>query len=200
MGGTLNGLPSARPPDAAPPAELPFRRILIVGIMGSGKSTVGRRLARELGWVFRDFDEVIEEEAEMPVARIFAEEGESGFRAREAAVAESLLSLDRVVLASGGGWPCFPGRMESLGADTLTIWLRVDPEAAVRRVAGGYRRRPLLEVPEPEATLRSLLKERSAYYALARWTEESDGEEAPAEVAKRLARRLRSETGRPTRA
>ncbi len=157
---------------------------------------MGRRLARELGWVFRDFDEVLEEEVGKPIARIFAEEGEAGFRVREAEVAESLLSLDRVVLASGGGWPCFPGRMESLAPDTLAIWLRVDPSAAVERVGRGYRRRPLLEVPEPEGTLRALLEERTAYYALAHWTEESRGEESPADVARRLARRLRNESGR----
>lgn len=197
MGGTLTALPSARPPEARPPAELPFHRILLVGIMGSGKSTVGRRLARELGWVFRDFDEVIEEMAGKSVARIFADDGEPAFRAMEATVGASLLTLDRVVLASGGGWPCVPGRMESLGPETLAIWLRVPPEEAVKRAAGGYRRRPLLRGDDPEGVLRSLLELRTPYYELARWSERG-GAESPAEVAKRLAGRLLAEQNQPS--
>ncbi len=157
--------------------------------MGSGKSTVGRRLARELGWAFRDFDEVIEETVGKPVARIFADDGEPAFREMEARIGAELLALDRVVLASGGGWPCTPGRMESLPEGTLSIWLRVHPEEAVDRARKGYRRRPLLQNEDPEGTLKELLRHRLPFYKMADWTEEG-GAESPAEVAKRLAHRL----------
>ena len=143
----------------------PWRRFLLVGFMASGKSTVGRTLARRLGWAFHDFDGAVEAAEGRSVARIFAESGEAWFRAVEARVAEDLLALDRVVLASGGGWAAAPGRLEGLPAGTCAVWLKVSPEEAVRRAARRPGTRPLLAAADPLLEARRLLEARTPSYA-----------------------------------
>jgi shikimate kinase len=175
-----------------------WRRVLLVGFMGSGKSAVGQALADSLGWDFRDFDRVAEERAGKPVSRIFAEDGEARFRELEDHVGRELLELERVVLATGGGWPCVPGRMEGLDRETLAVWLRVDPETAVARSRRSRAGRPLLAVSDPLARARELLELRRPYYEKAHWS--VDGEAgAPERVAARLADRLRTNPERPLR-
>jgi shikimate kinase len=144
-----------------------YRRVLLVGFMGSGKSTVGALLASRLGWSFVDFDQEIERRAGASVEEIFREKGEPSFRALEDEVGRELLRQERVVLATGGGWPAAPGRMEALPSDTLSVWLVIDVETAVRRARGNGRVRPLLEVPDPAARAARLLLEREPRYALA---------------------------------
>jgi len=133
--------------------------------MASGKTSVGTALARALGWSFLDFDETVEEEEGRSVARIFAESGETHFRAAEARVAERLLALDRVVLGSGGGWAAVPGRLDALPEGTLSVWLKVSPEEAVRRAEVHPGTRPLLDVSDPLGTARRLAEERARQYA-----------------------------------
>ena len=84
-------------------------RVLLVGFMASGKSSVGKELASRLGWAFEDFDTAIEARAGRSVSQIFSEDGEAGFRRLELEVAEELLALRNTVVASGGGWPAQPG-------------------------------------------------------------------------------------------
>jgi shikimate kinase len=145
----------------------PVRNVLLVGFMGSGKSTVGRRLAERLSWAFEDFDAEVERRAGRTIAELFAERGEPAFRALEARVAEGLLERPRIVLASGGGWPARPGRMESLDRGTLSVWLRVEAETALARVRDDPTVRPLLDVPDPLAAARALIREREAWYGRA---------------------------------
>ncbi len=140
------------------------RRILLVGFMGSGKSTVGPELARALGWTFLDVDQLVEAERGRSVAEIFAELGEDVFRADEAELTERCLRRDRVVVASGGGWPATEGRMEGTPEGTLTVWLRVTPEEAVRRALSASGERPLLDVPEPIEEAEKLLSARVDFY------------------------------------
>ena len=170
------------------------RRILLVGFMGSGKSAVGRRLARRLRWRFFDQDREVERQAGRSVPEIFREEGESGFRELENAVARRLLGEDRAVIATGGGWPCFPGRLEDLPAGTLSVWLRVSPEVAVARAKGSRTVRPLLQVEDPLARARTLLEAREPFYRKARWEAGTD-HRAPHAVARELVDRLRGEFG-----
>lgn len=159
---------------------------------------MGRALADELGWAFRDFDREIEARAGMSVPEIFGQFGEAHFRELEAAVAGDLLLLDRAVLASGGGWPCARGRLEGLDDRTLAVWLRVGPETAVARVARGGDGRPLLSMPEPAVRARELLELRRKYYEKASWS--MDGEAGtPEGIAGRLADRLRTDPERPLR-
>jgi shikimate kinase len=170
-------------------SEPALDRVLLIGFMGSGKTSVGRRVAKALGWRFIDFDDAIEAEAGASVAEIFATRGEPAFRALEARVAERLLGEHRVVLASGGGWAAAPGRVRGVPPGTATVWLRVSPEEAVQR-AGRSGRRPLLARPDALEEAERLVAERHPYYAEARWTvdtERSSVEDVAARVLAILA-------------
>ena len=175
--------------------QFPYRRILLVGFMGSGKSTVGRLLARRIGWSFVDVDRLIEEEEGREIPRIFREDG---FRRIEHRIVRRLLLEDVVVLAPGGGWPCRPGRLEGVPGDTLSIWLRVSPEKALERVRGGGGGRPLLEVEDPPSRTRVLIAEREPYYRCADWWVATDLH-SPLETVERVTERLERDPGRPLR-
>jgi shikimate kinase len=120
------------------------RRILLVGFMSAGKTTIGRLLADTLGWRFVDVDEEIVRRTGMSVADIFRERGEAVFRRLETRLTARLCSLDLAVIAPGGGWIMAPMALERLPRDTRTVWLRVSPEEAVRRSLGAGVERPLL--------------------------------------------------------
>ena len=159
-------------------------RLLLVGFMGSGKSTVGPELAGLLGWTFLDIDDIVAEAVGLPVSAIFTEHGEAFFRAREHETTLGLLARESVVLASGGGWPAAPGRLEGLGVDTASVWLDVPMAellARLERTAGG---RPLLEGPDRDRRLRELLERRAPFYGKA--TRTVDGRGAPGEVVRRV--------------
>ncbi len=173
-----------------------YRRILLVGFMGSGKSTVGPQLASRLGWRHVDLDQEIERRAGRPIPRIFHEDGEEVFRALEEDVGQEVLGLDRVVITPGGGWPCREGRMEGLDPATLTIWLQISPEAAVERTARQEVERPLLTGADPLARARDLLSGRERYYALARWQIDTESRSA-ADVVRIVTEQLTREPGRP---
>lgn len=175
-----------------------WRRILLVGYMGSGKTSVGRILADRLEWAFRDFDHVIERRLGDEIREIFKAYGEPAFRALESRIAVELLAMDQVVLASGGGWPCRPGRMERLDPGTLSIWLRVSPAAALKRVRAQGNTRPLLQGPEAQARARAHLEEREPFYRQATWSVDT-GVGSAEEVATRILRRMENEPGRPLR-
>jgi shikimate kinase len=158
--------------------------------MGSGKSTVGHLLAEALGWEFADFDDEVERDQERSVAAIFAESGEPRFRAAEARVGERLLARDRVVLASGGGWAATPGRLRTLPEGTLSVWLKVGPDEAVRRAAPLAGVRPLLAGADPVGAARKLLSARAPFYAEADLevdTESRTIEDVAAEILKRMS-------------
>jgi shikimate kinase len=154
--------------------------------MGSGKSAVGARLAEALGWEFRDADVLVEERTGRAVPEILVDSGEEAFRQIEAEVVRDLLTMGRTVVATGGGWPCRPGRMESLPRGTLAVWLQVDVAAALVRIRRSGTRRPLLEGPDPEGRALELLEVRRPYYALADWHLDS-GKGSPQELARQIA-------------
>ncbi|MEE2845364.1 MAG: shikimate kinase [Gemmatimonadota bacterium] len=140
-------------------------RILLVGFMGSGKSTVGAELARRLGWRFADADDVVERERGMTIPDIFARLGEPRFRELEHEVTQTLLTQERIVVASGGGWSAVPGRLGELSAATVSVWLRVSAEEAVRRARNQPRSRPLLGATDALGAVRELLRLRTPLYA-----------------------------------
>jgi shikimate kinase len=162
------------------------RRILLVGFMGSGKTLVGQALARRLGWAFRDFDHEIRSRVGLPIPEIFRQHGEAHFRDMEREVGAKLLREEEVVLASGGGWPIGPGRLDDLPAGTVSVWLKVTAEEALRRVKEEGPTRPLLAVADPVARARELLREREVQYRRADFSLDASAGD-PEELASRIA-------------
>lgn len=145
------------------PIPVHQRTIALVGLMGVGKSTVGRRLARRLGLAFADGDEEIESAAGMTVSEIFASMGEGEFRAGEARVMRRLLEGPRLVLATGGGAMLNAETRALMKTHAVTVWMRADLEVIAQRV---QRRdtRPLLRGKDPLETLRTLAEARYPVY------------------------------------
>jgi len=142
--------------------------VVLVGLPGSGKTTVGRGAARELAMPFLDFDEEIERREGRPVSQIFAERGEGYFRALERSLTEEIRATsDGMVLAPGGGWITIPGVLELLRPPGAVIYLAARPQTALRRMGALRARRPLLAAPDPLAALDRLLARRGSLYAAA---------------------------------
>lgn len=163
-------------------------RVILIGFMAAGKTTVGRVLAERLGWRFVDFDEEIVRRSGETVPQIFREHGEAVFRALEARLTAELRSLDRAVIAPGGGWVTTPAALDNLPPGTLLVWLRVSAEEAIRRVGGG-RDRPLLAGADPLERARALMAERESLYRRADLVIDVDGR-TPAEIAAAIEARL----------
>ncbi|MEM7768757.1 MAG: shikimate kinase [Pseudomonadota bacterium] len=148
--------------------EAPYanRTVALVGLMGAGKSTVGRRLAEALGRRFHDSDEEIEKAAGLPVSDIFSLHGEAEFRRGERRVLERLLSAPPHVLATGGGAFLDPDTRALMRQRAVTVWLNADLETLWKRVQKRDSR-PLLKVDNPRGALAQLLDERKPIYAQA---------------------------------
>ncbi|MFQ3622839.1 MAG: shikimate kinase, partial [Acetobacteraceae bacterium] len=140
------------------------RSIVLIGLMGAGKSAIGRRLAARLGLPFVDADAEIERAAGMTVSEIFARLGESAFRAGERKVIARLLEGPQVVLATGGGAFVDAETRAAVRARGRSIWLRVDLPILVRRVCGRHDR-PLLAGGDPARILAELGARRAPFYA-----------------------------------
>ncbi|HUG61362.1 MAG TPA: shikimate kinase [Methylomirabilota bacterium] len=142
------------------------RSIVLVGMMGAGKSSVGKRLASRLGLHFVDADHAIEEAANQTIPEIFAEHGEPYFRDGERRVIIRLLREGRQVLATGGGAYVNDETRRAIAEAGLSVWLKADPGLLFERVKRRSNR-PLLQTPDPEGALRRLVTERYPIYALA---------------------------------
>lgn len=139
------------------------RSLAIVGMPGSGKSTVGRQLAKRLDWRFVDSDALIETRIGGSIRAFFEREGEATFRGIEAAVIAELSSSERCVIATGGGAVLRPGNRELLYRDCDVIYLRCAPEELFRRLRHDTQR-PLLQVQDPLARLREMYQQRDPLY------------------------------------
>ncbi len=148
------------------PHPAPARSIVLIGMMGAGKTTVGRRLARHLDLRFVDADHEIESAAGMSVADIFATHGEPYFRAGEKRVIARLLDEGPCVLATGGGAWMDAETRAAVAAKGLSVWLRADVDTLVERCAGRASR-PLLAQGDLRATMTRLLAQREPVYAQA---------------------------------
>ena len=148
------------------PARRVDRPIALVGMMGVGKSTIGRRLAQRLGLAFVDSDEAIEEAAGAPAGEVFERFGEASFRDGERRLVARLIDGTARVIATGGGAYVDPDTRRLLNEHAITVWLHAPIEILVARTA---RRgtRPLLKGADPQATLARLAAEREQYYAQA---------------------------------
>ena len=148
-------------------AALGARSIVLVGMMGAGKSTIGRRLSARLGLPFLDADAEIETaHAGMPIPEIFAKHGEPYFRDGEVRVIARLLNNGPAVIATGGGAVIRQETRDRIREKAVSIWLKVDTDVIMRRVK---RRadRPLLQTADPEATVERLVREREPVYGQA---------------------------------
>lgn len=153
--------------DEALRARLGGRAIALVGMPGSGKSSIGRRLAPRLGLAFVDADAQIEEAAGgMTVAEIFTKHGEAEFRSLEARVIARLLDEGPAVIATGGGALMHEGTRQLIRDKAVGVWLKAEIPVLMRRVRRKTDR-PLLKGKDPETTLRKLLADREALYAQA---------------------------------
>lgn len=174
---------------AAPPPDLngSVERVVLIGFMGAGKSTVGRLLARTLGWDFVDLDRVVEETAGSTIAEVIGEQGLERFRELEAEAGRGVLRRRRVVVAVGGGWAAEPGHMDMLDGRSLAVWLKVSPEAAVARLRTTLHSRPLLDVAEPIEAARGLLRARVAHYGRCGITIDTE-HRSPGQVVREILR------------
>jgi shikimate kinase len=172
MPNTLTQNPAVPPHRADLIAALGRRSIVLVGMMGAGKSSVGRKLALKLALPFVDADTEIEAAAGMTIAEIFAIRGEAEFRAGETRVIARLLDTGPQVLATGGGAFMNPETRAAIRAHGVSVWLRAEFDVLMKRIR---RRsdRPLLKTPDPAATLRALIEQRYPVYAEADVTVDS---------------------------
>ncbi|MDE1934833.1 shikimate kinase [Bradyrhizobium sp.] len=161
---SLNSLSTSQ--DAEISAALGQRSIVLVGMMGAGKSTIGRRLSARLGLPFLDADAEIEAAAGMSIPDIFETRGEADFRDGEVRVIARLLEGGPAVIATGGGAVMRQETRDRIREKAVSIWLKADPDIIMRRVR---RRsdRPLLQTADPEATVERLIREREPIYSQA---------------------------------
>lgn len=141
--------------------------IYLVGFMGSGKSTLGRRLAARAGWTFMDLDTMIEQEEGMTVTRIFKEKGEAYFRELESKVLRDTEGMKDVVIACGGGTPCHGDNMDFMNNAGLSIYLKLAAKALFERLHNAKVTRPLLEgmsADELKVYIEQKLEEREKWY------------------------------------
>jgi shikimate kinase len=174
-------------------------RVVLIGFMASGKTQVGMELAHRLGWRHIDLDSEIENLTGHSVADLFATRGESAFRALEVQITPNVMRQSEAVISTGGGWVTNPGLLERLPPATLTVYLRVSPDEALRRIAAEPDQpvRPMLFGPDPAGRITELLSARDPLYRRAELVIDTDARSA-SDIADQLHRIVHSGLhGRP---
>lgn len=150
-----------------------MKRIILVGYMGSGKTTVGRQLALALGLQFYDLDWYIEERYHKRIPQIFAEVGEEGFRDLERRMLHEVAEFENVVVSCGGGTPCFYDNMEYMNQQAETVYLKARPDVLAMHLKMGRTERPLIKGKSPEELeqyILTSLEQREPFYSKAKHT------------------------------
>ncbi len=148
-------------------------RIYLIGFMGCGKSTLGKRLAKKLNYSFLDMDKVIEAETGMKVPDIFAKLGEDAFRVLEEKVLRDTATVDNAVIATGGGMPCHFDNMDFMLEHGTTVYIQMEAENLAERIENSHKVRPLVENingKELIDTIQERLSQREPYYMRAHCT------------------------------
>lgn len=146
--------------------------------MGSGKSTIGKKLAVKLAYDFIDMDAYIEEQEGRSISEIFASEGEDYFRLAEQKALKALCAKDKVVISAGGGTPCFFDNMALMNQAGYTVYLKLEPEKIIGRLKNGMDKRPLIANLSPhelDQQIRERLSVREPFYNKAKMIYTSDG-------------------------
>ena len=170
-----------------------FRRIYIIGFMGSGKTTTGKKLADGLRWSFIDLDREIEAESGKTINEIFSESGEKSFRQMESEILHKLNINKDTVISLGGGTPCFSDNMDYINKTGTAIYLRLSPQLLKNRLSRESDKRPLLkDIPENERIhfIHEKLSEREVHYNRAALIVDADNLRIDA-LVRRLERLLR---------
>ncbi len=142
-------------------------RIYLIGFMGCGKSSLGRRLARRLEYPFIDIDNEVERLSGSTIPEIFSSKGEEEFREMEKGVLQSTLDIQKAVIATGGGTPCYSDNMDFMLGNGITVYLKMSPASLSHRLEYARRKRPLIGNMKGERLLsfiESKLIEREEYY------------------------------------
>mgnify|MGYP000033735749 FL=1 len=150
-----------------------MRRIILIGYMGSGKTTVGRALSKETGMMFYDLDWYIESRMRKTVAQIFAEKGEEGFRKIEHNMLHEVAEFENVIISCGGGTPCFFDNIDYINQQGEVVYLKATPEVLYRHLLMGKVERPLIKNKTPEelvAYITEQVAKREEFYNKARYT------------------------------
>ena len=148
-----------------------MKRIILVGYMGSGKTTVGKALSKETGMMFYDLDWYIESRMRKSVSQIFAEKGEEGFRKIEYNMLHEVAEFEDVIISCGGGTPCFFDNMDYLNQQGDVVYLKASPETLYKHLLMAKVERPLLKDKSPEeliAYITEHLKGRAPFYEKAK--------------------------------
>ena len=169
------------------------RHVLLVGLPGSGKSTVGQLVAEGLAAPLLDIDSILVRQMGMPIAQIFGMVGEPRFRSMERDAVATAQAREPAVIVPGGGWAAQPGQLEAAKQACLTIYLKCTATTAARRSQDGEVR-PLLVGADPVERTRSLLQAREPFYKLADYEVSADMKAAPA-VAQEVIRLARTHGG-----
>jgi shikimate kinase len=169
------------------------QHIVLIGLPGSGKSTVGKLAAEALAAPFVDVDALVTRKEGRPIPMIFAERGEAAFRTLEHQEMEGALAGPPAVIAPGGGWAAQPGAMQTVQGRGLVIYLKMRADAAASHAAPQGNRPTLME-QDPAAQMRQLLREREPFYVKADATVEAD-RKAAAKVAEEVVQLARSRAG-----
>lgn len=150
-----------------------MRRIILIGYMGSGKTTVGKALSKETGMMFYDLDWYIESRMRKTVAQIFAEKGEEGFRKIEHNMLHEVAEFENVIISCGGGTPCFFDNIDYINQQGEVVYLKATPEVLYRHLLMGKVERPLIKNKKPEelvAYITEQVAKREEFYNKARYT------------------------------
>lgn len=160
--------------------------LFLIGYMGCGKTTLGRALAKSLGREFIDLDFYITQRYRRSVAELFAERGEEGFRELESAMLREAGEFEDVIIACGGGTPCFGDNMDYMNERGTTVWVQASLPRLVERLRRGKHKRPIIaSLPDEEipAFIERHLRSREPFYAKARRTFNGDALETKAQIA-----------------
>ena len=146
--------------------------IYLIGYMGAGKTTYGKRLARDINYNFIDLDQKIEAEQGKTISEIFAEKGEDGFRQIEREAMMQTFGLENTIVATGGGTPCFFDNMQLLNQNGATLYIEMTPKALVWNLMNSHKDRPLLHDKTYEELvdyIDATLQKRLPFYTQARY-------------------------------